>query len=205
MYTDTAKTECQIRHDILRRLQWDVVGPLDTIEIAIGPPDQIINESLLSSSLADESLYDSPCSRIDEILIRDFSDREDQDIYYPKEDRYKGPPALEIINTDDSPITLRKFVTEFHAYVGRNMEELRRVISATYGEWIVHADGSHEHRTIYGRPVTLPDNLRIFFAHVMAFVREETGRNVILVRLVAEGGAGWSPSFWTNRQKNIGW
>jgi hypothetical protein len=199
--SDTGEPE--IRDNLLKRLQWDVAGPLSGIEIATGPPNQLINESLLDSTLGHEPLYDRLCNRIDEIIIRDFSDREDRDIYYPKEERYKGPPALEINNEDGRPITLRQFVTEAHAYVARNMEELRRVLSTTYGELIIHEDGTREHRTICGRPVKLPDDLRIFFAFVMAFIREKDGKNVIIVRLIAEGGPLWSPSFWANRQKNI--
>ncbi|KAF2877413.1 hypothetical protein BDV95DRAFT_601811 [Massariosphaeria phaeospora] len=81
----------------------------------------------LGHPLADEPLFDPPRSCIDAIYIGDFADKEDLNMYYPKEERYQPPAGLKLDNEDGDAIPLRQSVTEVYAHVGRNMEELKKV------------------------------------------------------------------------------
>jgi hypothetical protein len=189
--------EDRTRHDLLYRLRWNLLDSAEHIEIATGPLDQIINLPFLGHPLANESLFNPPLSCIDEITIRDFADKEDQDIYYPKEERYKPPTALKITNSDGSPITLGQFVTELHTYVEDNLEELKKVKGEMYGEHVTHADGSYGRNITAGRPVVLPNDVGIFFYTVMPIDRDGSIR--LLVRLYAEGEFYWPKGFWAMR------
>ena len=187
----------RIRQDLLYRLRWNVLDAAEDIEIATGPYDQTVNMLFFGHPLADKPLFDPPLSCIDEVIIRDFSDKRGRDIYYQEEERYQPPAALRIDNQDGSPITLRHFVTEVHNYVGRNLEEIKRVKGEMYGEPVAHADGTQGKVITFGRPVRLPDSIGIFFDRVMSVNRDGTVR--LLLMLHAEGEFSWPKGFWTSR------
>jgi hypothetical protein len=153
----------RLRQDLLFRLRWDLSGAVEDIEIATGSYSQTVNMAFLGHPLADESLFDPPLSCIEQVNIRDLADKENRDIYYPKEQRYQPPAALKINNEDGSPITLQQFVTELHSYVQRNLEEIKKVKGEMYGEPVTHADGTQGRVITAGRPVKLPDDIRILF------------------------------------------
>jgi hypothetical protein len=186
-----------LREDLLYRMRWDLSGAMEDIEIVTGSYDQTVNMAFLGHPLADESIFDSPLSCIEQITIRDFADLEDMQIYYPKEERYQPPAALKINNENGSPITLRQFVTELHAYVDRNLEEIKRIKGVTYGEPVTHADGTQGRIITAGRPVKLPDDIRIFFNRGMPCDRD--GSVHIIVSLFAEGERFWPNGFWAPR------
>lgn len=190
------------RHDLLYRLRWNVLDPTEHIEVATGPPEQAIFVPFLDHPLANESLFNPPLSCIDEINIRDFADKRARDIYYPEEERYKPPTALQIVNSDGSPITLGQFVTELHAYIRHNLEEVKRVKGELYGERVTHADGSQGRNITAGRPVTLPDDVGIFFNNVMPIDRDGSIR--LLIKLHAEGEFSWPKGFWATRLLQVG-
>lgn len=187
----------RLRQDLLYRLRWDLSGTTEDIEIATGSYDQTVNMPLLGHPLADEPLFDPPLSCIEQVNVRDLTDKVDRDIYYPKEQRYQPPAALKIDNEDGSPITLRQFVTQFHAYVDRNMEEIKRVKGELYGEPVTHADGTQGRVITAGRPVKLPDDIGIFFDKVMPVGRD--GDVWLLVSLYAEGEGSRPNGFWAPR------
>jgi hypothetical protein len=142
----------RLRQDLLHRLRWDLTGTVEDVEIATGPYDQTVNVPFLGYPLADESLFDPPLSCIAQINIRDLADKEDRDIYYPPDERYKPPAALKIDNEDGSPITLRQFVAEVQAYVRCNITEIKRVKGEMYGEPVTHADGTRGRNITSGAP-----------------------------------------------------
>jgi hypothetical protein len=152
----------RLRQDLLYRLRWDLSGTVEDIEIATGSYDRTVNMPFFGHPLADEFLFDPPLSCNEQVNIRDLTDKVDRDIYYPKEERYQPPTALKIDNDDGSLITLRQFVTELHAYVHRNLEEIKRVKSELYGKPVTHADGTLGRVVTAGRPVKPPDDVRIF-------------------------------------------
>ncbi|KAH8719417.1 hypothetical protein GQ44DRAFT_659152, partial [Phaeosphaeriaceae sp. PMI808] len=151
----------------------------------------------LGHPLADEPLFDPPLSCIDTIQIGDFGEKVDRDIYYPKEERYQPPAPLKIDNEDGDAITLRQFVTEVHAHVGRNMEELKKIKGEMYGEQVTRADGSQGRVIIFGRPVSLPNDIGFFFNKVWAANRD--GQVWLTVMLYAEGEVSCPNGFWAPR------
>lgn len=190
----TSRPNLGIRVDILRSLKWDIVQDINDISIATGTPEQTIFKPFLSHHIANESLFDPPRNRIDTIFIRDFAALRDMQIHSPEEDRYKLPPSLKIENEDGKPITFRQFVTAFHAYAQRNLDELRRVKGLTYGELITHEDCSQERSTTYGRPVELPQNTLILVKSVLAFKMDD-GETRLRVMLLAKGEFSYTTSY----------
>jgi hypothetical protein len=190
-----------LRQDLLYRLQWDLSSTVEDVEIAAGPHDQTVKMPFLSHSLADESLFDPPLSCIEQVNIRDLADKEDRDIYYPVEERYKPPAALKIENEDGSRITLRQFVTELHAYVHRNMAEIKRAKGEMYGEPVTHADGTQGRNITCGRPVKLPKDVGVFFDMVMPAERDDG--IWLRVSLWAEGERTYPKGFWAHRLSMI--
>ncbi|RMZ69737.1 hypothetical protein GMOD_00010320 [Pyrenophora seminiperda CCB06] len=147
-----------IRQDLLYRLRWNVFGALDDIEIATGPCDQAAVVPFFSHTLADESIAIPPFSRIDEVYIGECVDRVDH--HYPEEYRYKPPPPMTINNEDGSPITLRQFVTQTHAYLNLHMEDLEEAKSFTYGE--LSKDKFNDWTRTYSDKPYLPTNIAFF-------------------------------------------
>lgn len=185
------------RQDLLYRLQWNLCAPLSSAEILTGPPDLSITTPFSTNPLADSSLFSPPLSCVTEINIRDFGDKTDRDIYYPAEQRYKGPDPLRISNDDGSSITLKQFVEELHAYVQQNMAELKRIKSEMYGEEVTHADGTKGRMIVAGRPVVLPEDIAIWFSKAMVIERD--GGVGLSVSLWAEGETTWPRGFWKPR------
>jgi hypothetical protein len=141
----------RLRQDPLYRLQWNVLDAAEDIKIATGLYNQTVNMRFLDHPLADKPLFDPPLSCIDGVHIRDFTDKEDRDIYYPKEERYQPPAAFRIVNEDVGLITLRQFFIKVDAYVGHNLEEIKRVKRGMYGELVTHPDSSQGRVITYGR------------------------------------------------------
>jgi hypothetical protein len=196
---DTMSTDPHrsIRHDLLWRLRWNVSSAVEDTEIQAGPYDQAIDMPFLGHPLGEESLSQPPLSCIDAIHIGDFADKEDRDIYLPKEEGYQPPAPFRIENKDGSAITLGQFVTEVHAYVGENMEELKKIKGATYGKQVIRADGSQGRDIVFGRPATLPDTVPIFFNKVWA--TDRGGQVWITVKLHVEGESFYPSGFWAPR------
>ncbi|KAH4251062.1 hypothetical protein HBH70_232640 [Parastagonospora nodorum] len=174
-------TDPCVRQDLLWRLRWDVSKPVEA-EISAGPYDQTTNVPILGHPLADELLFDPPLSCIEAVHISDFGDKEDRDIYYPKEERYQPPAPLKIENKNGNAITLYQFVTEVHAYVGRNMQELKKVKGEMYGEEVTRADGSRQRDIIFGQPAINRDD-----------------EVWVTVKLYADGEASYPNGFWAPR------
>jgi hypothetical protein len=123
---------------------------------------------------AEASLFEPPLSCIKQINIRDFTDKLDRDIEYPEEQRCKPPIALKIDNEDGSPITVRKSIVEFQAYVQHNMQDLRRIKGEMCGELVKHADGIQGRIITHGRPVELPEDIRFYFNRAMPYDRDDS-------------------------------
>ncbi|KAH7076052.1 hypothetical protein FB567DRAFT_452497 [Paraphoma chrysanthemicola] len=186
------------RRDLLWRLKWNLLAPVDDIEIATGPPDQITNLPLRDHTLSRESLADPPLSCIDEISIGDFSAKLDREMAIPKEWQFQPPASLKINNQDGAPITLGQFVAEVHEYVGRNVDGIKNVKAEMYGEPCTDADGNHGRMHTFGRPTTLPDCIGMYFKRVWAY--DVDGRVSVSVMLWAEGEFGMTlEQFWAMR------
>ncbi|KAH7065808.1 hypothetical protein BKA63DRAFT_524665 [Paraphoma chrysanthemicola] len=192
----------RFRQDLLWRLRWNVLAPVDNIEIATGPPDQTTDLPLRDHPLASESLADPPLSCIDEISIGDFTDKLDREMAMPKEWQFQPPATLKINNEDGAPITLGQFVREVHEYVERNMDGIKKVKAEVYGKPCTDADGKHGGMSTFGRPTTLPDHIGIYFRRVWAF--DEGGRVSVNVQLWAEGDLGITMErFWATRLRQL--
>lgn len=198
-------TKHRLREDLLWRLRWNLATPLSQVSLATGPWDHTINVPFLNHTLAEEPLFDTRLSCIDEVFIRDFADKEDREIYYDADEpgRYVPPPQLKIVNANGSAITLRQFVGEVHAYVRLHMEELRRVKGEVYGTHVIHANGTRATEIVCGRPAKVPDDAGIFFYSAMPIHRD--GKMRLRVWLLAEGEALWPKDFWETRLRQIGW
>lgn len=188
----------RLRRDLLWRLRWNVLAPVDDIEIATGPPDQITDLPLRDHPLASESLADPPLSCIDEISIGDFTAKLDREMAVPKEWQFQPPATLKINNEDGAPITLGQFVREVHEYVGCNMDGIKNVKAEMYGEPCTDADGNHGRINTFGRPTILPDRIGMYFKRVWA--SNVGGRVSVDVKLWTEGEFGTTlEQFWATR------
>jgi hypothetical protein len=158
----------RLRQDLLYRLRWDLNRPVEEIEIelATDAQDQTVITPFLDHPLADEPLFDLLLLKcIDEIFIGDFANKLDRDFFAPEGWKYKPPASLKIDNASKggSPITFRQFVAEFHAYVGRNMEELKKAKEEVYGEPYTDADRTEGTKIVVGLPVKLREDVKILF------------------------------------------
>ena len=121
----------RLREDLLYRLRWNVLAPLDDIKIRTGAGDPTTDVPLFDSHLANESIANPPISRIDEVYMGDLVTR--AELRHETEWKLKQPTAPTINNEDDSPITLEQFVKELHAYMNLNMEILKQAKTELYG------------------------------------------------------------------------
>jgi hypothetical protein len=179
-----------LRQDLLYRLPWDLTRPVEEIEIelATDAQDQTLITPFSDHPFADEPLFDLLRLKcIDEIFIGDFADKLDRDFSAPEEWKYKPPASLKIDNASKggSPITFRQFVAEFHAYVGRNMEELKKAKGEVYGEPYTDEDGTKGTKIVVGRPVKLREDIKILFDRIRPANRN--GIVMLEVSLYAEG------------------
>jgi len=122
----------QIREDLLYRLRWNLLAPLQDIEIAIGPKNE---ETLVL-------LFDHPCANtpISVPSLRRLEVMSD-DIWRSHEAWHHGddspepdcackpPPNLVIENADGRPITLGQFVTQAHPYLNEHMDKIKRALT----------------------------------------------------------------------------
>jgi hypothetical protein len=190
-----------LRQDILYRLRWDLTRPVEEIEIelATDAQDQTVITPFLDHSLADEPLFDLLWLKcIDEIFIGDFADKLDRDFFAPEQWKYKPPASLKIDNVSKggSPITFRQFVVEFHAYVGRNMKELKKAKGKVYGEPYIDADGTEGTKIVVGRTIKLREEIKIFFGQMRLANRSVVKLEVLLY---AEGEMIPRNDFWGHR------
>ncbi|KAF1840368.1 uncharacterized protein K460DRAFT_296082 [Cucurbitaria berberidis CBS 394.84] len=192
----------RIRHDLLYRLRWNIFAALDDIEIATGPHDQTTNLPFLGHPFADEFLTEPPLSRI-QVCIRECEQKYDSEYFEDEQYRYQSPAALTINNEGNHPITLGQFVTQAHAYLNRNMKEIKKIKSENYGELVERSDGSQGRVVTNGHPVSLPNDIKFFFSWV--WVMAINGNVTLGIYTYAEG-EGFDRSievFWTNRLKNM--
>lgn len=191
----------RLRQDLFYRLRWDLARPVEEIEIelATDAQDQTVITAFLDHPLADEPLFDLLRLKCVEIFISDFADKLDRDFFAPEEWKYKPPASLKIDNASKggSPITFRQFVTEFHAYVGRTMGELKKAKEEVYGEPYTDADGTQGTKVVVGRSVKLREDSKILFDQM-----RPANRNGIVkleVLLYAEGEKMPRNDFWGHR------
>ena len=101
----------RIRQDLLRRLLWNVITPVEDVAIRTGALDQTIDSPLFDHPATNEPLSDPPLARIDKILIEDFGNKQLRQLDYDEDERWQPPNALKIENPGPhSPITVRQFV-----------------------------------------------------------------------------------------------
>ncbi|KAH4225642.1 hypothetical protein HBI56_075100 [Parastagonospora nodorum] len=191
----------KIRKDLLYRLRWPILSSISSIQISTGPVSLTFDSAnnrttsldtsqtslvpLFSSPLADNSLFNPPLSRVDEICMSECAERQD---YYESHDvfDYKAPTPLSIHNADDSPITLGQFVAEVHAYYLTNVTAIKEVKAETYG--VPNESGG---RTITCGKPWLPDDVGFWFHRAFSVGLE--GKVRVSVDVVVEGDA------WTRR------
>ncbi|KAH7086818.1 hypothetical protein FB567DRAFT_51861 [Paraphoma chrysanthemicola] len=191
-----------LRQDLLYRLRWDLTRPVEEmeIELATEAQDQTIITPFLDHPLADEPLFDLLRLKcIDEIFISDFAHKLDREFFALEECKYKPPAFLKIDNASKggSPITFRQFVTDFHAYVGRNMEELKKAKDEVYGEPYTDADGTQGTEIVVGRPVKVREDVKILFDQM----RPANRNGVVKLEVLsyAEGEKIPRNDFWGQR------
>ncbi|KAF2714296.1 hypothetical protein K504DRAFT_367104 [Pleomassaria siparia CBS 279.74] len=183
----------RMRRDIIYRLRWNILGTLENIEIAAGPHGEETFVPFVGSSYANESIAQPPLSRLS-VRVGEFLDKRSFD-YAEEEYRYRPPPELIISNHDDSPITMGQFITEVHAYLTRNMDEIKKVKGELYGQLVEQEDGTISNEVTYGRSY-LPSDVKIFFRQIGVVGSDENVK--ISVALYAEGEAACSvDKFWS--------
>lgn len=62
----------RIRQDLLGRLRWNVLAPLEEVTVVTGPLGQTINVPLFDHPYANEPIADPPLSCIDKMWIDGF-------------------------------------------------------------------------------------------------------------------------------------
>lgn len=185
----------RIRQDLLYRLRWNILTALDNIEIVTGPHNEESVIPFFGNSSANESIAQPPLSRV-EVSIGDCWSKRDYD-YGDEEDRYKPPAALFIENADGSPISVGQFVTQVHAYLNENMEEIKKVKGEIYGKDTKWDNGTIVRSVTYGQPY-LPPDIGIFFSQVNAPAIDGLIR--LSVDLFAEGQCWISDDdFWATQ------
>jgi hypothetical protein len=184
----------RMRNDLLNRLRWNVLSPLDKVAIAVGPYEATTFVPLFGHPFANESIAYPPITRA-ELSSDDCERKTDWDPYYE-------PPAhMTIDNKDRTPITLGQFVTQAHRYLNENIEELKRVKSEIYGERLKQEDGSTVIWVTEGKPY-LPPDLPFFFSRVWAMGVGETVNIGVVVWV--EGELGWTTEeFWDIQMKQV--
>ncbi|KAH6870097.1 hypothetical protein BKA58DRAFT_171295 [Alternaria rosae] len=187
----------RVREDLLYRLRWNVLAPLDDIKIRTGPGDSTTDVPLFEHYLANESIASPPFSRIDEVCVGEYLNR--VDIRYEEHERYKPPPALTIDNANDSPITLGQFAKETHAYLNLHMEELKLAKGMLFGKPSGVTEDGIVIRTISDEPYSPPD-IGFFFMHVAAI---QIGKVVRFSTRVFAEGERWrtTDTFWATQLK----
>jgi len=122
----------QIREDLLYRLRWNLLAPLQDIEITIGPKNE---ETLVP--LFDHLCANAPLSVPSRHRLEVLS----EDIWTSHEGWHHGddspepdcackpPPNLVIENADGRPVTLRQFVTQVHPYLNEHMGKVKRALT----------------------------------------------------------------------------
>jgi hypothetical protein len=188
----------RIRHDLLNRLRWNVLGDLDNISIARDSRKQTTYLPFFDHPAANESLADPPLSRI-EAFSHDILMKEDMELEYDEEDRYKPPANLSINNEDGRPITLRQFITEANAYLNQPeiMEDIKNVKALFLGYLVTRPDGSQGKDIIYGHPGKLPEDVEFFFWRAMVFERE--GTVTFDMWMFLDGEFVGAERFWVDR------
>jgi hypothetical protein len=113
----------RLRQDLLYRLRWDIFGPLHDIYVVEEPGNS--NTALtpfLSHSMAYESLAHPPLTKLSvhiQCCEEKWASNEHEDEW-----RYQPPAPIVINHGDGSPITLGEFVTQTHAYLNANREQI---------------------------------------------------------------------------------
>lgn len=193
-----------VRHDLLCRLRWNILSTLSDIKIATGPHDQITNVPLVGHSLAITSLFYPPLSRI-QVSIG-ICEKKGPEVNWmeaeEEEERfqYKPPAKLIINNNDGTPITLGgQFVTETHAYLSHNADEIKKIKGEMYGERVTNEDGSVHMVCTYEHPVILPPHIGIYVSRIWAS-RANDGTVTLRVTVYAdEDFLLASETFWWSR------
>ncbi|KAF2646056.1 hypothetical protein P280DRAFT_464323 [Massarina eburnea CBS 473.64] len=182
-----------IRQDIFHRLRWNTLDALDNIEITTKRHGEEAFEPLFDSPYANESMAQPPLSHV-KVRVAELLSKQTYDF------QYEPPPELSIDNHDDSPITMKQFVTEVHAYLSKNIDEIKTAKGDLYGEMVTLEDGRTFRQIVYGRPY-LPPDIGIFFRRI--FACESDGDVKIRVFLYAEGeSARPVDTFWSLRLRD---
>jgi len=111
----------RIRQDILCRLRWSNLWPVEeiTIEYGLEKDGTEKRQPFLSHPLAMESLADPPVSRLQLSSVDLYEAKH----FHVLSESYLDEPLI-IENTDGRPITFTNFVTEAHNYLGRHKDAL---------------------------------------------------------------------------------
>jgi hypothetical protein len=123
----------RIRQDLLYRLQSDVFGALSDIRVIEQPGNS--NTSItpfLVHSIASESLADPPLTKIS-VHICECEQKAAYD-EHEEEYRYQPPSPMVIEHEDNTPTTLKEFVTRTHEFLNANKEIIFKVEDELYTE-----------------------------------------------------------------------
>jgi hypothetical protein len=165
------------------RLQWEMFGDLDAIQVT----SQLEDGSLQLSSFQNHAIAALPATINSianlRVLIGTFERHHMHDLN-EEEERYQPPEELIIHNEDNSAITMAQFVRELHQYIIQHKVELYELLPDELGD--VYDSATDE--LIF----TFTENTRIFFAGFMFEHVNSSGMPQVTVELWTMGWDGQS-------------
>jgi hypothetical protein len=190
----------RIRQDLLYRLQWDVFGTLSDIRVVEQAGNANTSTTpFLVHSIASESLADPPLTKIS-VHIGGCEEKAAND-EHEEEWRYQPPSPIVIEHEDNTPITLKEFVTRTHEFLNANKEIIFKVEDELYvepedlGDGMmvigVGTDNEGGDGEYFFRGGNIPNGARFFFAEAN-LNEEDTDDYHINVDLFVEGGVDGS-------------
>jgi hypothetical protein len=197
-YQETPDVD-RLRQDLLYRLRWNIFGALHDIHVVEEPsnPNTILTP-FLSHPMAYESLAHPPLNKIF-VHIRCCEEKWASD-EHEDEWQYQPPAPIIIDHEDGSPITMGKFVTQTHAYLNANREQIFKCEDEMYSapedmgdgsEVVDHggSDGEGGDGDHFLRGGRIPTSAKFCFESVM-LNEVDTDEVQILVSLFVEGNCG---------------
>lgn len=210
-----------LRYDLLDRLRWEVFGSLHDVHVKDNIEDTLA--PLAGHGIAVESLSNPPLSNIS-VYIDVCAEKEAND-EHDEEVRYHAPEPLVINKEVRSPISMYDFVSQVHAYLNANKDEIWKCEDERYtgaeditdlgdglkavgifpGEdnrvWNDEVEEESTEVDYFWRSGNIPEGSRVFFDHVM--INEvDVDEYAIYVGLFVEGNMGESLEiFWKQRNR----
>jgi hypothetical protein len=121
----------RLRQDLLYRLRWDIFGPIHDIHVVEEPGNSnTALTPLLSHPIAQESLAHPPLAKIS-VHIHSCEEKWAVD-EHEDEWRYQPPAPIVISNGNGRAITVGDFVTQTHAYLNANREQIFKCEDEVY-------------------------------------------------------------------------